>query len=145
MLDKQVWNRSLFGLPWVLMLIVPAITMRSFSEEMRTGTIELLATKPISSFGIVLAKFFGALGILLFALLPTLLFIPIIGHLGQPQWNFDLGAIKGSYAGLIFISAAYTAIGDSDFGSDSKSIDGIFNHLIFSRYLLYWLFCFSEF
>ncbi len=97
--------------PWVLMLIVPAITMRSFSEEMRTGTMELLATKPISSFGIVLAKFFGALGILLFALLPTLLFIPIIGHLGQPQWNFDLGAIKGSYAGLIFISAAYTAIG----------------------------------
>ena len=97
--------------PWVLMLVVPAITMRTFSEEMRTGTMELLATKPISSFGIVLAKFLGAFGVLLFALLPTLLFIPVIGVLGQPQWNLDLGAIKGSFTGLVFISAAYTAVG----------------------------------
>ena len=132
--------------PWVLMLIVPAITMRSFSEEMRTGTMELLATKPISSFGIVLAKFFGALGILLFALLPTLLFIPIIGHLGQPQWNFDLGAIKGSYAGPDFLLVqAYTAIGIAISALTRNPLMAFFNHLIFSRYLLYWLFCFSEF
>lgn len=97
--------------PWVLMIVVPAITMRSFSEEYRTGTMELLATKPISPLGIVVAKFAGAFSVLVFALLPTLLFIPIIGWLGQPMWNFDAGALKGSYIGLILISAAFTSIG----------------------------------
>ena len=97
--------------PWVLMIVVPAITMRSFSEEYRTGTMELLATKPISPWGIVAAKFAGAFSVLVFALLPTLLFIPIIGWLGQPVWNFDAGAIKGSYLGLVLLSAAFTSIG----------------------------------
>ena len=97
--------------PWVLMIVVPAITMRSFSEEFRTGTMELLATKPISPTGIVLAKFIGAFSVLLFALLPTLLFIPIIGWLGQPTWNFDAGALKGSYVGLVLLGGAFTSIG----------------------------------
>lgn len=97
--------------PWVLMLIVPAITMRTFSEEFRTGTMELLVTKPISPMGIVLAKYIGALGVLLFSLLPTLLFIPVIGVLGQPQWNFDAGAVRGGYVGLLLLGAAFAAIG----------------------------------
>ncbi|MAI23631.1 MAG: gliding motility-associated ABC transporter substrate-binding protein GldG [Crocinitomicaceae bacterium] len=97
--------------PWVLMIIVPAITMRSFSEEYRTGTMELLATKPIRPMEIVGAKFLGAFSVLLFALLPTLLFIPIIGWLGQPHWNFDAGAIKGSYLGLVLLCGAFTSIG----------------------------------
>lgn len=97
--------------PWVLMIVVPAITMRSFSEEVRTGTMELLATKPISASGIVMAKFIGSFSVLLFALLPTLLFIPIIGLLGQPEWNFDAGALKGSYVGLVLLGGAFTSIG----------------------------------
>ena len=97
--------------PWVLMIVVPAITMRSFSEEYRTGTLELLATKPIRPMEIVGAKFLGSFSVLLFALLPTLLFIPVIGWLGQPQWNFDAGAIKGSYLGLVLLCAGFTSIG----------------------------------
>lgn len=97
--------------PWVLMIVVPAITMRSFSEEYRTGTLELLATKPIRPMEIVGAKFLGSFSVLVFALLPTLLFIPVIGWLGQPQWNFDAGAIKGSYFGLVLLCGAYTSIG----------------------------------
>ena len=97
--------------PWVLMIVVPAITMRSFSEEYRTGTLELLATKPIRPMEIVGAKFLGSFSVLLFALLPTLFFIPIIGWLGQPQWNFDAGAIKGSYLGLVLLCGAFTSIG----------------------------------
>ena len=97
--------------PWVLMIVVPAITMRSFSEEYRTGTLELLATKPIRPMEIVGAKFLGSFSVLLFALLPTLLFIPVIGWLGQPQWNFDAGAMKGSYLGLVLLCAAFSAIG----------------------------------
>ena len=97
--------------PWVLMIVVPAITMRSFSEEYRTGTMELLATRPIRPLEIVGAKFLGSFSVLLFALLPTLLFIPVIGLLGQPQWNFDAGAIKGSYLGLALLCGAFTSIG----------------------------------
>ena len=97
--------------PWVLMIVVPAITMRSFSEEYRTGTLELLATKPIRPMEIVGAKFLGSFSVLLFALLPTLLFIPVIGWFGQPQWNFDAGAVKGSYLGLVLLCGAFTSIG----------------------------------
>ena len=85
--------------PWVLMIVVPAITMRSFSEEYRTGTMELLTTRPIRPLEIVGAKFLGSFSVLLFALLPTLLFMPVIGLLGQPQWNFDAGAIKAVTSG----------------------------------------------
>ncbi len=97
--------------PWILIIVLPAITMRSFSEEYRSGTMELLVTKPIRPMEIVAAKFFGAFSVLLFALLPTLLFIPIIGWLGQPQWNFDVGALKGSYSGLVLLCGTFTAIG----------------------------------
>lgn len=97
--------------PWILMLIVPAITMRSFAEEFRSGTMELLLTKPITPFGIVFAKYVGSLGVLICALLPTLSFIPVIGILGQPEWNLDMGAVRGGYAGLLLVGAAYTAIG----------------------------------
>lgn len=108
----QASLESFFAMaPWALMIVVPAITMRSFSEEFRTGTMELLATKPISPSGIVAAKFLGSFSVLLFALLPTLLFIPIIGWLGQPAWNFDAGALKGSYVGLVLLGGAFTSIG----------------------------------
>ena len=85
--------------PWVFLFLIPAITMRSFSEEEGSGTMELLLTKPITETQVVLAKFLGALSVLMLALIPTLFFLPVIGWLGQPQWNFDMGAIYGSYLG----------------------------------------------
>ena len=97
--------------PWILIFLVPAITMRSFSDEKKQGTLELLITKPISHFQIVLGKYFGAFALILIALIPTLLYVYTISQLGNPVGNFDLGSTIGSYFGLLFLIAAYTAIG----------------------------------
>jgi len=97
--------------PWILIFLVPAITMRSFSDEKKQGTLELLITKPISHFQIVLGKYFGAFALILIALIPTLLYVYTISQLGNPVANFDLGSTIGSYFGLLFLIAAYTAIG----------------------------------
>tara|TARA_R110002094_G_scaffold14727_1_gene25735 strand:+ start:739 stop:1461 length:723 start_codon:yes stop_codon:yes gene_type:complete len=97
--------------PWILIFLVPAITMRSFSDEKKQGTLELLITKPISHFQIVLGKYFGAFALILMALIPTLLYVYTISQLGNPVGNFDLGSTIGSYFGLLFLIAAYTAIG----------------------------------
>ncbi len=97
--------------PWVFIFLIPAITMRSFSDEIRQGTLELLLTKPISHLKIVLGKYFGALVLILLALLPTLLYVYTINALGNPIGNFDLGSTLGSYLGLFFLAAAFTAIG----------------------------------
>ncbi|MEC8361773.1 MAG: ABC transporter permease, partial [Bacteroidota bacterium] len=90
--------------PWVLMFLIPAITMRSFAEEHRAGTLELLLTRPLTEGQVVLAKFFGAWAVSIAALLPTLSFVLVVGMLGRPAWNLDLGAVWGSYLGLIVFS-----------------------------------------
>lgn len=97
--------------PWVLLFLVPAITMRSFSEERRTGTIELLLTKPVTELRLVLAKYTAAMVLVLLALLPTMIYWYSIGSLGLPAWNLDNGGIRGSYIGLCFLASAFAAIG----------------------------------
>lgn len=97
--------------PWVLMFLIPAITMRSFAEEHRAGTLELLLTRPLTEVQVVLAKFLGAWAVSIAALLPTLSFVLVVGMLGRPSWNLDLGAVWGSYLGLIVFSGALTGIG----------------------------------
>ena len=97
--------------PWVLMFLIPAITMRSFAEEHRAGTLELLLTRPLTEGQVVLAKFLGAWALSIAALLPTLSFVLVVGMLGRPAWNLDLGAVWGSYLGLIVFSGALTGIG----------------------------------
>lgn len=97
--------------PWVLLLLVPAVTMRSFAEEKKQGTIELLLTKPVSALEIVLGKYFGAAILILIAILPTLLYIFVLQPYGFPENNMDLGSTFGSYIGLVFLILAYTAIG----------------------------------
>lgn len=97
--------------PWIFMFLVPAVCMRSFSEEKRQGTLELLFTKPLRIRQLVLGKFFGAFVIVLLALIPTLLYVLTIHVLGEKTGNFDLGATLGSYLGLVFLGACYTAIG----------------------------------
>jgi ABC-2 type transport system permease protein len=112
-LDNGIANLSPFFLlaPWILIFLVPAVTMRSFSDEKKQGTLELLVTKPISHFNIVLGKYFGALVLILVALVPTLLYVYTILQLGNPEGNLDIGSTIGSYFGLFFLIAAYTAIG----------------------------------
>ena len=103
---------SFFDLaPWVFLFLIPAVTMRSFSEEKKMGTTELLFTKPISLKDIVLGKFLGALILIILALLPTLLYIITIDHLIAPLNELDTGSLLGSYFGILFLVMAYTSIG----------------------------------
>ncbi|WP_147678538.1 gliding motility-associated ABC transporter substrate-binding protein GldG [Algibacter pacificus] len=97
--------------PWILIFLIPAVTMRSFSDEKKQGTLELLLTKPISHTQIVLGKYFGALILILIALAPTLLYVYTVNQLENPEGNLDFGSTVGSYFGLLFLVAAYTAIG----------------------------------
>jgi ABC-2 type transport system permease protein len=97
--------------PWILIFLIPAVTMRSFSDEKKQGTIELLLTKPLSIWQIVNGKFLGAFLLIVIALLPTLIYIFVISNLGLPEGNIDYGSTIGSYFGLLFLVAAYTAIG----------------------------------
>lgn len=97
--------------PWVFMFLVPAITMRSFSEEKRTGTIELLFTRPLTDTVIILAKYFAGVALVLLALLPTLIYFFSAVKLGNPEGNIDMGGTWGSYLGLFFLASGFTAIG----------------------------------
>jgi len=97
--------------PWVLLFLIPAVCMRSFSDEMKMGTLELLLTKPISLKQIVLGKYFGAVILIVIALIPTILYVFTISELGNPPGNWDVGSTIGSYIGLLFLVFAYTSIG----------------------------------
>ncbi len=103
---------SLFNTaPYMFMLLVPAITMRSIAEERREGTFELLATRPLTHLQIVLGKYFAAVVIVLFALLPTLVYYYSVYALGVTPGNLDTGAVIGSYIGLFLLGSAFAAIG----------------------------------
>lgn len=97
--------------PWLFLFLIPAITMKSFSEERKQGTLELLLTKPIGIRAIVLGKFFGAFFLVIMSLLPTLVYIYILNSYEMQQNPLDYGAIMGSYFGLLFLSAGYCSIG----------------------------------
>ena len=97
--------------PWILIFLIPAVTMRSFSDEKKQGTLELLLTRPVTRLQIVIGKYFGAFLLIILALLPTLLYIYAVNQLGNPPGNLDMGSTLGSYFGLLFLVAAYTAIG----------------------------------
>jgi ABC-2 type transport system permease protein len=100
-----------FMAPWIFLFLVPALTMRMFAEEKRAGTIELLYTHPIGKLEIIFAKFFAGILLVLFSLLPTLVYFLTVVWLGKPVGNIDTGAIWGSYIGLFFLASIYVAIG----------------------------------
>ena len=97
--------------PWVFLFLIPAITMKSFSEEKKLGTLELLFIKPISLWETVMGKFLGTFCLALIAILPTILYVYTISQLGVTIGNLDMGMVLGSYFGLFFLIASYTAIG----------------------------------
>ena len=97
--------------PWVFLFLVPAATMRSFAEERKTGTIELLLTRPITDMQLVLAKYLAAVVLVILSLLPTLIYYASVYYLGNPVGNIDTGGTWGSFIGLFFLAAAYAAIG----------------------------------
>ncbi len=95
--------------PWVLLFLVPAISMHSLSEEFKTGTFELLKTKPLTSWQIVLGKYFAILIVLLFVIVPTFIYIISIKTLST-QAGIDGGGIAGSYIGLFLLAAVFAAV-----------------------------------
>lgn len=97
--------------PWVFLFLVPAVTMRFFAEEKRTGTIEMLLTKPLSDWQIVGAKYLAGVALVLLALIPTLIYYFSVSRLATPVGNIDHGGIWGSYIGLFFLSATFVSIG----------------------------------
>jgi ABC-2 type transport system permease protein len=97
--------------PWVFLFLVPAVTMKMFAEEKRSGTIDLLLVRPLSDLQIVMAKFTASVALVLISLLPTLVYFWSVYSLGNPVGNLDTGAIWGSYIGLVFLASVYAAIG----------------------------------
>jgi ABC-2 type transport system permease protein len=97
--------------PWVYLFLIPAITMRSFSEEKKTGTLELLLTRPLTDLQIVLAKYLAGFTLVMVSLLPTLTYYYSVHVLGLPKGNIDTGGMWGSYVGLLFLGAGFLSIG----------------------------------
>lgn len=117
-IQENILNRGfadmngLFNIaPIVFLFLIPAITMRSFAEERKTGTMELLFTYPLSDMQIVMAKFLASFFLMLISLVPTLVYFVTVYLLGYPQGNMDMGAMWGSYLGLLFLGASFAAVG----------------------------------
>lgn len=129
--------QTLFNMaPWLFLFLIPAITMRTFAEEKREGTIELLLTKPLTDIGLILGKYFAALLLALFALLPTLLYYASVYQLGSTVGNIDSAAVAGSYIGLIFLAGVFTAIGlFASSVSDNQIISFVL--AVFLSYIVY--------
>jgi ABC-2 type transport system permease protein len=103
---------ALFAIsPWVFLFLVPAITMRTIAEEKRTGTLDLLHTRPVTDLQIILAKFLASWALVLLSLIPTLIYFWSVSKLGSPPGNIDIGGTWGSYIGLLFLGGIYAAIG----------------------------------
>lgn len=122
--------------PWLLLLLVPAVTMRSFADEFRTGTIEWLSTKPVSDTEIILGKYFATVVLIVFALLPTLVYVYTIDNLSYSDISIDTGAIIGSYIGLFFLAATFGAVGIFCSSLTANQVVGFLISL-FACFLLY--------
>lgn len=104
-------NSFFYLAPWVLLFLIPAITMKTFADEFQSGTIEILITKPISIWSIVLGKFFAVLFLVIMAILPTVVYVYSIYQLGNPIGSIDFGSTIASYIGLLFLASSYASIG----------------------------------
>ncbi len=103
---------TLFSMaPYVFIFLIPAITMKSFAEEKKMGTMELLLTKPLSDWDIVVGKFLASFALTLVALLPSLIYYFSISRLGNPAGNIDTAGVIGSYVGLALLAFVFCAIG----------------------------------
>jgi ABC-2 type transport system permease protein len=97
--------------PWLFLFLVPAVTMRLLAEERRSGTLELLYSRPLGAGSIIYGKFLASVALVLISLLPTLVFVISVWVLGETPGNLDRGGTAGSFIGLILLAAVYSAIG----------------------------------
>jgi ABC-2 type transport system permease protein len=122
--------------PMLLLLLIPAVTMRSFAEEIRTGTIEWLSTKPLTDLDIILGKYLAALALIVIALVPTLIYLYSIATLADANTVLDSGGIIGSYIGLFFLAAGFASVGVFCSALASNQVVGFLVSL-FACFLLY--------
>lgn len=103
---------TLFGnAPLIYLFLIPAITMRSFAEEKRNGTLEILLTKPLNEWNLLLGKYLASVVLVVFSILPTLIYYATLYWLGNPKGNIDTAGVFGSYIGLILLGASFAAVG----------------------------------
>lgn len=123
--------------PWFFLFLCPAITMRFFAEEKQSGTWELLITKPLQKYEIVLGKYLAGWILVLFALLPTILYYLSVSYLAEPQGNVDVGAFWGSFIGLVFLAAIYVAIGTFSSSLSGNQIISFIVAVVLSFFFFY--------
>jgi len=99
-----------FG-PYVMMFLIPAITMRMFAEEKKSGTFETLVTRPVTDWEIVIGKYAAGFLLVIFSILPTLIYYFSVSRLGNPTGNLDTPGIIGSYLGFMFLGGVFVSIG----------------------------------
>ncbi|MEI6576878.1 MAG: gliding motility-associated ABC transporter permease subunit GldF [Bacteroidota bacterium] len=97
--------------PFVFLFLIPAVTMRSFADEKKSGTLELLLTQPLTALQVIFAKYLAGLVLVLFSLLPTFIYMASVYWYGLPKGNLDTGSLWGSYIGLFFLGASMVSIG----------------------------------
>ena len=122
--------------PWILLLLIPAITMRSFADEFKAGTYEILQTRPLSRSQVIAGKYFGSLIVVLIALLPTVIYIFSVQKLSSNE-GIDAGATIGSYIGLVFLASVFTAVGICSSSFTNNSVVAFIVSLIGCALLYY--------
>jgi ABC-2 type transport system permease protein len=122
--------------PWILLLLIPAITMRSFADEFKAGTYEILQTRPLSRSQVIAGKYFGSLIVVLTALLPTIIYIFSVQKLSSNE-GIDAGATIGSYIGLVFLASVFTAVGICSSSFTNNSVVAFIVSLIGCALLYY--------
>jgi ABC-2 type transport system permease protein len=122
--------------PWILLLLIPAITMRSFADEFKGGTYEILQTRPLSRNQVIAGKYFGSLIVVLVALLPTIIYIFSVQTLSSNE-GIDAGATTGSYIGLVFLASVFTAVGICSSSFTNNSVVAFIVSLIGCTLLYY--------
>jgi len=123
--------------PWLFLFLCPAVTMRLFAEEKQTGTWELLVTKPLSRFQLVLGKYFAGWVLVALALLPTLIYYFSVSYLAEPIGNVDSGAFWGSFIGLFFLAGVYVAIGTFSSSLSNNQIISFVVAMVLSFFFYY--------
>ena len=130
--------------PVIFIFLIPAFTMRTFAEEKHTATLEILLTRPVTAFKIVLGKYLATLTWLLIALVPTWIYVFSVYQLGSPPGNIDLGQIAASYLGLFFLGAVFSAIGIFASAQTANQIVAFILAVFFCFVLYYGFYFFSR-
>jgi ABC-2 type transport system permease protein len=131
--NQQVIRLVLQNASVIILFIMPMITMRTYAEEKRSGTIELLLTSPVTDLQIIVGKFLGALGLYIAMLLVTLLYIAILFVYGNPEWR----PLVAAYVGLLLMGGAFLSLGlFISSTTDNQIVAGIISFVVF---LLLWI------